>query len=75
LGKSQQGRDALILEANSRTLFRQGDWVMIPPYPGVAINKQVNIELGNSDTYQLYNLKNDIGEQHNQARQEPDKLE
>lgn len=75
LGKSQQGRDALILEANSRTLFRKGDWVMIPPYPGAIVNKLVNIELGNSDTYQLYNLKNDIGEQHNLAKQEPDRLE
>lgn len=75
LGKSQQGRDALVLEANSRTLLREGDWVMIPPYRGVAVNKQVNIELGNSDKYQLYNLKEDIGEQANLVEKEPQKLE
>src|SRR5690606_11872902 len=75
LGKSQQGRDELVLEANSRTLLREGDWVMIPPYRGVAVNKQVNIELGNSDKYQLYNLKEDIGEQTNLAESNPEKLE
>jgi arylsulfatase A-like enzyme len=31
LGKSQQGREELILEASSRTALRKGDWVMIPP--------------------------------------------
>src|SRR5690606_7691119 len=75
LGKSQRGRDALVLEANSRTFLRQGDWVMIPPYAGAKVNKQVNIEMGNAKEYQLYNLQEDIGEQINLAGQEPDKLE
>jgi arylsulfatase A-like enzyme len=74
-GKSQQGRDELVLEATSRTAFRKGVWVLIPPYEGPAINRLVNIELGNSDQFQLYNLKTDIGEQNNLAESNPAKLE
>ncbi|MCD6598195.1 MAG: sulfatase-like hydrolase/transferase, partial [Bacteroidales bacterium] len=75
MGKSQNGRDELILEATSRTALRKGDWILIPPYSGSALNKQVNIELGNSNDYQLYNLKEDIGEQNNQAETNKRKLE
>ena len=32
---------------------------MIPPHKGPAIHYNVNIELGNSVDYQLYNLKED----------------
>ncbi len=74
LGKSHKGRDELIEEATTRTALRKGDWKMIPPYPGPAINKQVNIELGNSKVYQLYNLQDDIGEQNNLAEKEKQKL-
>ena len=47
---------------------------MIPPYEGAAVNKQVDIELGNSKEYQLYNLKEDIGQSDNLASSHPDKL-
>ena len=67
LGNRQQGRDTLVLEATSRTLLRLGDYIMIPPYPGNAINRFVNIETGNAKGYQLYNIKNDIGEKENMA--------
>ena len=75
LGKSLHGREELILEATSRTAIRKGDWVMIPPYEGPAVAENVNIELGNSDEYQLYDLQGDIGEQHNRAGSEPEKLQ
>lgn len=74
LGQSNEGREQLILEATSRTAFRQGDWAMIPPYKGRAINKYVNIELGNSGEYQLYNLAEDPGQEKNLAQENPDKL-
>ena len=74
LGKSQKGREELILEATTRTAYRRGDWAMIPPYKGPAVNKQVNIELGNSEEYQLYNLVNDLGQQENLATSHPEKL-
>lgn len=75
MGKNQQGREELILEATTRTALRKGDWIMIPPYDGPAKNEFVNIELGNSKEYQLYNLKNDIGEQNNLAETDKEKLE
>ncbi len=75
LGKSQKGRKSFILEATSRTALRSGDWAMIPPYKGPAVQKQVNIELGNSSEYQLYNIKEDPGQQANLATSNPEKLE
>ena len=73
-GKIEQGREALVLEATTRTAFRKGDWVMIPPYDGPAVNTSVNIELGNASAYQLYNLATDLGQQNNLAESEPQKL-
>lgn len=74
LGRSDEGREQLVLEATSRTAFRQGDWVMIPPYQGPAVNQQVDIELGNDDDYQLYNLAEDLGQQNNLADAHKQKL-
>ncbi len=71
MGKSNIGRKSLVTEANTKTAFRKGDWLMIPPYPGEAILEEVNIELGNSKDYQLYNLKNDIGQKNNLAKTQP----
>ncbi len=73
-GKNNKGREELVLEATSKTAFRKGDWAMIPPYKGQAVYKDVNIELGNNKDYQLYNLKEDIGEEHNLALSNPKKL-
>jgi arylsulfatase A-like enzyme len=75
LGKSKNGREELILEATSRTALRQGNWIMIPPYKGPAVQKAVNIELGNSPEFQLYNLEEELGQQTNLAEKEPEKLQ
>jgi len=75
LGDNNNGRENLIIEATSRTAFRMGDWVLIPPYSGPAIIKQVNIEIGNSKEFQLYNIKEDIGQQNNLAATNKEKLE
>ena len=74
MGKSDQGRDELVIEATSRTAFKKGDWVMIPPYKGPAVNEKVQIELGNDSSFQLYNLSQDIGQQNNLADSQPEKL-
>lgn len=74
LGKSDQGRDELILEANTKTAIRKDDWLMIPPYKGPAVAEQVNIELGNSEDFQLYNLTRDIGQKQNLAKSNPEQL-
>ena len=63
------------MEATTKTAYRQGDWVFIPPYKGPAVNKMVNIELGNSSEPQLYNLADDLGQQVNLAESEPEKLQ
>ncbi|MDC6361800.1 MULTISPECIES: sulfatase family protein [Flavobacteriaceae] len=74
MGKNTNGRDELIIEASTRTAFRKGDWAMIPPYDGPAMIKTVNIEIGNDPEYQLYNLKEDLGQQNNLAKSHPEKL-
>lgn len=74
-GENLQGRQDLVLEATSRTAIRMNEWAMIPPYEGPAINTQVNIELGNSNEYQLYDLKKDPGQINNLVNENPEKLE
>jgi arylsulfatase A-like enzyme len=74
LGKSDTGRENLVLEAMGRTAFRQGDWLLIPPYEGPAIQPNVQIELGNYPNYQLYNLVEDLGQTQNLADTQPEKL-
>ena len=74
LGKSDQGREELIMEATGRTAFRSGEWVLIPPNNERPLAVEVNIELGNAPEYQLYNLKEDLGELNNLAESQPDKL-
>ena len=75
LGKSDKGRAELVLEASAKTALRKGDWIMIPPYNGPALKMEVNIELGNSNEYQLYNLKTDAGQKTNVAKSNPKVLE
>ncbi|MGZ0014787.1 sulfatase family protein [Yeosuana sp. AK3] len=74
LGKTNQGRENLIIEATSRTAFRQGDWVMIPPYKGPKVIQNKGVETGNLDQFQLYNLKEDPHQDQNLAKSNPDKL-
>ncbi|WP_319510296.1 arylsulfatase [uncultured Draconibacterium sp.] len=74
MGTSTEGREYLVLEASTRTAYRQGNWLMIPPYNGPAVASNVNIELGNSPEYQLYNLSNDLGQQKNLAKDNSEKL-
>ena len=48
---------------------------MIPPYDEPEKNESVNIELGNSKEFQLYNLDIDVGQQTNLAKSEHRKLQ
>ena len=74
MGKSTTARKDLVLEANRKTAYRNGDWALIPPYKGSAVLKEVNIEIGNSSDYQLYNIKEDRSQQNNLAQSNPEKL-
>jgi arylsulfatase A-like enzyme len=69
------GRNNLVIEAVKRTALRSGNWAMIPPYNGPEKNTNVNIELGNSKEYKLYNLENDISQRNNLAKSNPEKLQ
>lgn len=69
-----EGRSQLVLEAQTKTAFRKGDWVLIPPYSGPEKSKNVNIELGNASLYQLYNLEEDILQQNNLGENNPEML-
>ncbi|MBJ2173615.1 arylsulfatase [Aureibaculum sp. A20] len=74
LGKSEKGRESLIIEATGKTALRHGDWLMIPPYKGKNFREKVGIEVGNMPEFQLYNLKEDVGQQNNLAISNPEKL-
>ena len=73
LGKTMTGRTDIILEATSRTAYRQGNWVLIPPYPGPKMFLTKGIETGNGEEFQLYNLANDASQQNNLAVKMPEK--
>lgn len=58
LGKSKKGREGLVIEGMFNYAYRKGDWALIPPY-------------GKQKQTQLYNLKEDIAQQHNVAEKYP----
>ncbi|MFL2608334.1 MAG: sulfatase-like hydrolase/transferase [Flavobacteriaceae bacterium] len=70
-----QGRTEFVLEATSRTAFRQNNWVMIPPYKGSLFNESVNIEVGNSKKYLLFNLDTDTSQEYDLSNEYPEKLQ
>ena len=72
IGKSNRGRESLILGQGNITSYRKGDYVLIPPHKGGKVNKSVNIETGRDLNMQLYNLKEDRNQQQNLAEKHPD---
>jgi arylsulfatase A-like enzyme len=73
LGNSEDGRDHLVTEGiGAKTVIRWKNWIYIPPYEGPEIFADKNIETGNSDLDQLYNLENDIGQMTNIANEHPE---
>lgn len=76
LGINDKNRDFVVEQASNLTLsVIKGDWKYIEPNNGPAIIPWgVNIESGNLKTPQLYNIKNDKGENINIADQHPDKI-
>ena len=62
LGKSNKGREELIIEGMLDYAFRQGNYVMIPPYPNF------------NNSFQLFDIKEDIEQKHNLAEKYPSLL-
>ncbi len=75
LGENKKGRENLIIEATGKTALRSGDWLYIPSYKGKNYREAVGIEVGNLPNEQLYNLKEDAGQQNNLAESNSEKLE
>ncbi len=73
LGKSKTGRSSLIEQGGALALVHN-NWKYIGPQKGIAYMKLTGIETGNLPTAQLYNLKEDIGEQNNLAEKYPEKV-
>ena len=71
LGKSDVARKDLVVEAQGRLAYRNGDWVMLPPYKGSERNLTGN-ELGNLGEYGLYNLSLDFSQDNNVAADNPE---
>lgn len=71
LGKSDVARKDLVVEAQGRLAYRNGDWVMLPPYKGSERNLTGN-ELGNLGEYGLHNLKLDFSQDNNVAADNPE---
>jgi arylsulfatase A-like enzyme len=75
IGNDQTGRDHVIEHAaNGRLSVRTAAWKYIEAGPGLPRNTNTNIDLGNSPEPQLYDLKADIGETKNLAKENPAKL-
>lgn len=75
LGKSQNGRKALVIQnANNNLSLLFGLWKYIRPGKGVSYMKNVDIETGNSMEPQLYNLETDPGEKQNLASEHPEQV-
>jgi arylsulfatase A-like enzyme len=76
VGSDQKGREFIVEHAvNGRLGVRTAEWKYIEPGPGQPRNENTNIDLGNSPSPQLYNLKNDVGETKNVAADNPQKIE
>jgi arylsulfatase A-like enzyme len=73
LGKSARGREDLIVEGMQGALaYRRGNWALIPPHGGPAVNVHTRTDLGNAPECQLYDLAADIGQRRNCAAEHPD---
>jgi arylsulfatase A-like enzyme len=70
LGDSSGGRESLVEYSGSLAL-REGTWKLIPVSKGPKRSQGTNIELGNDDGAQLYDLSKDPGEQTNLAAGQP----
>ena len=72
-GKSEIGRENLVLGQSGITSFRKGDYVLIPPHKGPKItNRFVNNETGRDLNIQLYNLIEDRSQKNNLAEKHPE---
>lgn len=75
LGKTNHGRENLVLAGGSVSLRHGTQKIILPNQKGQTISANTFIETGNSPDPQFYELKNDIGERNNIAEKEPKRWE
>jgi arylsulfatase A-like enzyme len=76
LGKSETGRNSLIVQGMSEGLaIIKENWKYIAPSNGSQLMKDKNIETGNNKLPQLYNLNIDKAERKNLAGEYPEKVQ
>ena len=71
LGHGGQGRERLILEAKSRLVLKEGNYVLIPPYKGAKVRKTTGTELGNFSDWALFDLAADPHQEHDISKEKP----
>jgi len=73
LGRDAKGRDWLVEHAGALALI-EGNWKVIAPGNGPKFNANTSTEMGNDPQPQLYDLAKDIGEKHNLAAENPERV-
>lgn len=72
LGKQKKGRRWLVLQNAQNNLSITGNgWKYLRPGKGEAFDPAVNIELGNSESPQLYDIRRDPSEKQNLSNRYP----
>jgi arylsulfatase A-like enzyme len=74
LGKSEINRDHFVHQGNATMALIKGDWKYIVPSDRPKMNVNTNTEMGTDPEPQLYNLKEDLGETKNLAKEDPEKV-
>ncbi|MEK7719134.1 MAG: hypothetical protein AAB347_05920 [Bacteroidota bacterium] len=74
LGNSTRNRDFMVGQSIGTLSVIERFYKYIEPCPGPLREVYSKIELGNDPDLQLYNIKEDTGEQRNLARQYPAKV-
>ncbi len=70
MGRDNQGRESMVVEAGSRLAFRTARYALLPPYKGAKRNETGN-ETGNVENFSLYDLESDITQQIDIASNNP----
>lgn len=71
-GETNKGRTVLVEQGINSLAIRKKNWKYIEPSNGPTVNILTNIEMGNNQQPQLYDLNKDIGEKENLASRHPE---
>lgn len=74
LDKTKNGRTVLIEQGLESLAIVKDHWKYIAPSNGAAVDTLTNIELGNAQQAQLFDLSNDPAEKKNLAASHPEKV-